>query len=262
MLYNYIWIIVILVIFYTVFILLITMNNEWTAEPLNTTAILIHTFDGYRRYWGGFFYFYNKYYPVLYWPTYFANENMDLDTFNDTTRFIQIKTGTGEWGYRLLQALKQIPEEYILYIQEDMWLTSPLDQDYLYRAERTMKKHNLVHLKLQQNCTHKILEESEVNNSLWYIISHQPALWLKTFLISTLTADMSPFQHETQTNVYLHQHPEIVKKCKCNQDFEYITFPYEDVSRKGTLRPIGRKMIQRAGLTFKAAEDEVFFRGQ
>jgi len=90
MLYDFILIMVMLVIFYTVFTLLITMNNEWTAEPLNTTAILTHTFDGYKRYWGGFFHFYNKYYPVLYWPTYFANENMDLDTFKDTTIYGQL----------------------------------------------------------------------------------------------------------------------------------------------------------------------------
>jgi hypothetical protein len=231
--------------------------SDQSSSP--SVGFLIHTFDGYKRYWPGFFHFFQKYYPQLDWPIYFANESLDINI--PFQNFSQIKTGVGEWGYRLLQALQTIPEKFILYMQEDMWLTAPLSSSYLNRAMKTMTKYDLNHLKLQKNCTHKIIKSFDVNNSLWYIVSHQPALWKKSYLISTLKANMTPFQHETETNIFLHQHPEMEMFCKCNQDFDSRIFPYEDVSRRGQLRDIGKRMLQTEGLNFVIGNDEIMYRG-
>ena len=40
------------------------------------------------------------------------------DFIDDVTH---IKTGAGEWGERLLRALKQIDSELVFYMQEDFW---------------------------------------------------------------------------------------------------------------------------------------------
>jgi len=238
-------------------------SNTFNIPNKPDFAFLVHTFDGYKRYWQGFLHFFGKYYDNnLGVPVYFATEKEDISRFALPPTIIPIQTGSGEWGFRLMEALKQIPEEYVLYMQEDMWLTAPLDDTFLQKALARMQKDGLNHLKLQKECQHKRFPgHPELNDSTWYVASHQPAFWKKSFLISTLKADMSPFRHETTTNIFLHQQPQLMSKCQCNQDFDARVFPYEDVSRQGQLREVGKKMLAQENLVFHADAGEIFYRG-
>lgn len=239
-------------------------EEKLDRNRLPSAAFLIHTFDGYRRYWPGWFHFFHLHHPEPVWPVYFATEEKNIENLipeESSSRYKNVKTGKGEWGYRLRRALEQIPEEYVLYLQEDMWLTGTLRSEYLERSLQRMKKHNLNHLKLQANCHHNAgLQSRDLNDSRWYVVSHQPGLWRKSFLLSTLKDVWSPFQHETQTNADLHLAPGDAQWCRCNLDFVNEVFPYEDVSRRGQLRPIGQDMLDKADLGFEVSSDEVMFR--
>jgi hypothetical protein len=192
---------------------------------------------------------------------YFANENLPLPEKGQSFR--HLTCGTGSWGQRLRRALEQIPEEYVLYTQEDMWLTGELRAEYLQQALRLLKKFRWHVIKLQTNCHHEFgLGTRAYNDARWYITSHQPALWRKSFLMSTLDDSQSPFRHETETNAWLQGQADVAGKCHCGLEFRLPAFPYVDVSRQGQLREVGRQMLIQEHLTFRPESDEIFYRGQ
>ena len=229
-------------------------------------AILIHTFDAYRRYWEGWLHFFQKYHPEPQWHIYFAVEDLDVSQVvknfpTSSPYYHQIHCGKGEWGQRLLTALKQIPEKYVLYLQEDFWLTSPLKIEFLNDALDIVKTQNLLSLKLQQSCEHDIGLPTDYNNPRWYIGTHQPSLWNKEFLQSTIKPSMTCFIHETTLNKNLHQNHAAAKRFhQIAQYRQDIYFPYLDVSRQGKLRAEGLHMLEAEGLQYRIGEDEVLFR--
>jgi len=237
------------------------LQGPRTIRNLPTAGILVHSFDGYRRYWPGWYHFFQKHHSDPVWPIYFATEEKSVAPWiPDHPQHHHLLTGKGSWGYRLMEALKKMPEEYVLYMQEDMWLTGTLRPDYLQEALTRMKSLNLNQMKLQSNCQHVVGMPTDYNNSLWYVVSHQPGLWKKSFLMSSLDPTSSPFQHETQLNDNLHRRPDLASLCRCNQDFVSATFPYEDVSRQGRLRDVGHQMLEQEGLEFVTEKDEVMYR--
>jgi hypothetical protein len=232
--------------------------DPYTKKKSNV-SIVIHTFDGYKRYWEGVVHFLQKYYVDQTSIVYFANETMDIDL---PPFFSQIKCGKGKWGYRLIQALNNVPTKYVVYMQEDMWLNQYLHQRYLNEVEEYMEKNNLVSVKLFSNCKHDINILEDLNNPLWYIGTHQPSMWNKEYLLSTIDTTMSPFRHETSLNRRLHNTNEGIKVL-CSEEAEiafYQHLSYQDVSRQGKLRDVGKQMLKKEGLDFIFDKDEVFYR--
>lgn len=240
-------------------------QNFQQKEPLPLTdnltcAIVVHTFDGYQRFWTGFIHFYTKYASQVTWTVYFATEIKCPD--NLPAHFVHLPCGQGEWGKRLRVALSQIPEQYVLYMQEDMWLTNTLTATYLNQAFQLAYLNNWNLFKLQVDCQHKINPDhhADYNNPQWYIASHQPGIWNKSFLLSTLSDNMTPFRHETSLNHRLHMNKDLANTCECHQHFFSLDFPYLDVSRRGRLLDSGRNMLKKEGLSFHVQKDEVMTR--
>ena len=228
--------------------------SETVSETDGNVALLIHTFDGYRRYWQGSIHFTQQHSTVF--PTYFANENRQVSLPESWT---QLRCGKGAFGYRLRRALEQILEPYVVYIQEDMWLQQDIPSDLLQRATRKMEHDNLVSIKLFHGCQHDI-HETDLNNPRWYIGTHQPSLWNREFLLNTIQDSMTPFQHEVRLNQRLHRNRHESNRVSCVDDLSLPPLKYVDVSRRGKLRDIGKKMLKRANLPFRIDHDEIMDR--
>lgn len=225
-----------------------------------TVAVVVHSFDGYRRYWPGFLHFYRQHYvsqvsSAQRWPLYFLTEQKVPPL--DMVPLTHVVTGHGPWGARLINGLEQIDADYVLYLQEDMWLTGHLKHDNLVRAFVRMQKKQAGHWKLQTGCQHRVSGVTDYNDPEWYIVTHQPALWDRLFLLSTLKHDYSPFAHETKTNHGMHTSPARAALCHCDDDFR---FPYIDVSRRGKLRAEGHHMLEKAGMPFVTSKDQIYVR--
>ncbi len=208
----------------------------------HSLAIIIHTCDDYIFCWAGWHYFFKKYWNFkLPFKIYFVNENLDVD-FNGIE---QIKTGTGEWSVRLKKALTKIPEKNILYMQEDFWLQASIDIVKYYSVFYDLSLDRLQFSPTDP--TYTLFKKFKIGNLVLrkfarrsnYLISHQPSIWKKSFFLSCLDNEESPWENEIDGTKRLRK-----KYSSFAIFFSEINW-YEGVSRQGKLTEHGMKLVRQ-----------------
>lgn len=177
-------------------------------------SVLIHTFNGYSHLWRGCaegFYYHWKDNVPMYWGTDF-DPSIPGITVSHCGEMIY--SGPGEWSDRLTRLLHQIPTEFLFYMQEDHWPTqSPPD---LAEMMQLMTEKQLLRLQISPIVPfYKLFSEE---NTLFfdvkskYLVSHQPSIWKKSFLLECLKPGETPWQNEYEGTKRLKNRPEIHKK--------------------------------------------------
>ena len=192
----------------------------------NNICYFIHTCDDYEKFWNGWHTSYEKFWPKdLDWNVYFVNE--ELDAFTEDDRIKQIKTfkskkewvtetrevdskgnklsttGHGKqvdhgWSDRLIMGLDAIPEDYLLFVQEDMWLKHKVDSSIFHNAYKFVERNDVNLLRMfrinrmahwgDKDSFHKTDYYVNDNRILYldktagYLMNHQPTIWKKSFL--------------------------------------------------------------------------------
>ena len=107
-------------------------------------AVVVHSFDGYKRFWP----------PMVFFTTQAIGSTIPVVYLTEETPMVPgarcLMTGPGGFGTRLVAGLESLVSEfeYILYLQEDMWLTERIDGPTLQGFVETMDRHRLDCLKL------------------------------------------------------------------------------------------------------------------
>jgi hypothetical protein len=170
----------------------------------NQIALIVHTCDRYQLLYPGFEYFFKKYFPYgdVRISYYFLTEEADYRS----DVFTNIKTGKGEWSDRLLEGLQAIPESYVIYFQEDMWLSKPVDADTLKQVIDFSLTNQISLLKLSSNNVYLTAGVGRFINGLQvtvldnerskYLMSHQVSIWKKEFLMAQLRFKEHPWRNE------------------------------------------------------------------
>lgn len=172
-------------------------------NPKNNVALLVHACDRYEFLYKGFDYTFSKNWnfeiPCSY---YFATEVKDVTIKG----FTNIKSGKGEWADRLATLLKSIDEEYVLYFQEDMWLSKPVNPKFFSELFQVASTNNWQQVKLHSSDVYNTRETenfiegfniSEVDNKASnFLMSHQITLWKKDFLLAQLYKKEHPWRNE------------------------------------------------------------------
>ncbi|RKR81649.1 hypothetical protein BDD43_1799 [Mucilaginibacter gracilis] len=171
---------------------------------MQSIALIVHTCDRYKLLYPGFDYFFKKYWPYhdVKISYYFLTEEDDYKS----NIFTNIKTGKGEWSDRLLNGLKQIPEDYVIYFQEDMWLTGLVDADTIGKIISFAVGNQINLFKLSSNSVYHTKATGAFINGLavavldneksGYLMSHQVSVWKKTFLMAQLKYKEHPWRNE------------------------------------------------------------------
>ncbi|MCH5600914.1 hypothetical protein [Niabella ginsengisoli] len=167
-------------------------------------ALLVHTCDRYAFLYKGFQIFFEKNWnSEVQCSYYFATEEKDF-AFG---QFKNIQSGNGEWADRLALLLKEkIKEKYILYFQEDMWLTSPVNKYFFDRLFALAEQHNWQQVKLHSSNAY-VTKETDLfiegfnvsqidNKGSSFLMSHQVTLWNKEFLLKQLYKKEHPWRNE------------------------------------------------------------------
>ena len=171
---------------------------------MKNIALIVHTCDRYKLLYPGFEYFFKKNWPYteLQIGYYFLTEEESCKS----DVFKNIKTGKGEWSDRLLNGLKQIDEDYVIYFQEDMWLSKPVIADTVNKIIDFSLDNEINLFKLSSNgvyhtrATHQYINGLEVgvldNEMSGYLMSHQVSVWKKAFLMEQLLYKEHPWRNE------------------------------------------------------------------
>ena len=169
----------------------------------HNVALLVHSCDRYEFLYPGFEAFFARHWNFdISCNYYFATEEKNAEVKG----FTNIKSGKGEWSTRLKTLLQNIPEEFILYFQEDMWLTKDVNEVFFKELFLQAKQHNWKQVKLHSSEVYKTLETSlfiegfniaKIDNAASdFLMSHQVTLWNKQFLIAQLSAGEHPWRNE------------------------------------------------------------------
>ncbi len=198
-------------------------------------VILMHTCDAYKWQWDSFIHYFDK-----HWKgdekRYIATEELDTDYEG----WENIKTGKGAWSDRLAIALNAIDDEYVFYIQEDIWL----NKDF-HPKESILETINhgvfaVVHFgKDSKNYTYKYNYNriKVFSNESSYLMNHKPAVWDMATLLFYLEPNESPQKNEIEgtKRMWYDNFGEMVGLVVCDY--------YDDVCRKGELTEIGKKRL-------------------
>jgi len=175
-----------------------------SKTPNPEIALVVHSCDRYQLLYKGFEYFFAKYWPLdkEAYSYYFLTEKAD---FNSNI-FTNIKTGPGEWSDRLKNGLEQIPEKYVVYLQEDMWFTKPIQKDFLKKIAQFAIDNSVKLVKLNSSEVYKTAPSGTHINGLSvsildnaasdFLMSHQVSLWDKAFLTEQLRQNEHPWRNE------------------------------------------------------------------
>lgn len=179
--------------------------KETKSKPMQKSiAIVVHACDRYELLFQGFEYFFKKYWPMdtIIGNYYFLTEETDYKS----NIFTNIKTGKGEWTQRLHTALQKIDEEYIIYMQEDMWFSEILSADTINGIVKFALDEKLQLMKLNSSEVYKTTATDTVitglrvgvldNEASNYLMSHQVSIWNKELLMSQLIYNEHPWRNE------------------------------------------------------------------
>ena len=180
-------------------------------------ALLVHTCDRYEFLYRGFEYFFLRHWdlniPCKY---YFATEEKTANVKG----FENILSGPGEWSDRLAVLLKKIPEDYVIYFQEDMWLCKDVNPVFFQQLFEMAIGKNWKQVKLNSSNvyitipTPIFIEGFNIalidNKKSQFLMSHQVTLWNKQHLLNQLVKGEHPWRNERKGSRRLKKlNPEI-----------------------------------------------------
>jgi hypothetical protein len=190
-------------------------------------SVLIHTFNGYQHLWPGCV---DAWKPIIKTEAstfYFGTDIVSppVIEYSVPDYFEMLYSGPGEWSDRLRQLLLEIPTDYVFYCQEDHYPTGlpPIFSDLM----DIMTEKDLLRLQISPIVPfYKLFSEE---NTLFfdvkskYLVSHQPSIWKKSFLLDCLKPGETPWVNEYKGTQRLQQNSQI-------RDFihkKIAIYPYE-----------------------------------
>jgi hypothetical protein len=208
---------------------------------INEIPVILHSMDSYSRFWNPWYHLFNLH-CKNHGPIIFLSEEKEPDFIDDVTH---IKTGAGEWGERLLRALKQIDSELVFYMQEDFWCVN--DYELTDQLLEMFEKFGMDQLHIKENTP--LISTKKITGNLYrfeqkseYTQNHQFGLWRKNKLIENVLPNENPWENEVDGSKRLNQKPHNVYLL----DFHW----YVSVCRRGQLMERGEKIVKKYDISF------------
>ena len=164
-------------------------------------AIVINTTDKYSHIWDTWYHYFKKHWHLDY-PVYFLNEQKDI-----TFPFTQIKVDipeVGLWTKKLRESVKQIPEDHLFILLEDLILTDGFirgEFEHIYNYFVAAKAEALrIQPKSKYTTVYPVITKGfyKLDTNSAYIIAHTPNIWRKDFLLECIKHDESPWNNEIE----------------------------------------------------------------
>ena len=93
-------------------------------------TLLLNSYDGGEDLWEGFFTALYVQWKEFDLPVVLNTETKKFDFKSLNIRTINCPKKNVSWGKRLIDCLKKIDTEYVLFFLDDFWLDAPVDNEY------------------------------------------------------------------------------------------------------------------------------------
>jgi len=170
-------------------------------------AIVVQTCDRYQFVWEQWAKCFQGTFVPKDLPVYFVTEQIKNIHIKFPSNIYNLRIGPGEWSDRLMRTLEILHNDFIFYMQEDMFPKILLHKWHFELFIGILETFQFDALQISPNCEYYSLEEINSNqilsikqfsNESNYLISHQPRLWRRDFLYKSLIPHESPWVHEIE----------------------------------------------------------------
>jgi len=165
-------------------------------------AIVVSSFDGFSDLWGPFFTLLFRYWPDCPYPIYLISNSKTYDHPRVTTVAIG---EDGKWANNLFIALDQIPATHIIYMQDDYFLTGPVDTSAIQKLVQYAQEKHISCVRLftspGPNMPYEEMGLGLIGKNAEYRVSLQAALWDVHALKAVMRRDESGWDMEFKGTV-------------------------------------------------------------
>ena len=169
----------------------------------NKFSIVISSCDAFKDCWEPFIYSVKKYWPDTPCEMFIVSNHLTIE--DEKVKFIKVGDDKG-WASNLKVALSGIEADYILYLQEDYWLTKTVDTEKLLSQIVYCETNGVDYLRLNipfsdntKIDSHHALCPLEKDK---YAICLQAAIWKKVTLEKLLIDGWSGWDYEAKACKY------------------------------------------------------------
>jgi|SRR5580658_6197553 hypothetical protein len=205
-------------------------------------TVLVNSTDTFSDCWPAFFQLFKRSWPSCPCPVVL---NTETRAYSDTElELICSKTQRNDpsdaprlsWGDCLIRCLEVVRTPLILYLQEDYFLSGPIDQDFVAECIDVMVDHHVAHIRLMEvdvnaryhkTSLHPLLRE--IDQRANYRVSLQAGLWNVTALRGLLRSGESAWNFERFGSVRAMSKPDVFL-CQSLDDFNHrgqYPIPYQ-----------------------------------
>jgi hypothetical protein len=175
--------------------------------PRSRYSIFVNTSDGYRDCWEPFFTLFGRYWPDCPAPVLLNTERTEAGFPGVAVRCAQVQgpnEGRLPWGECVLRGLAQIETPFVLYLQEDYFLRSPVPTAFVDEVVALMAaRPEIAHVGLTSFGSAGPFTPWADDPRFWvipqqarYRISTQAGLWRTDVLKSHIRADENGWMFE------------------------------------------------------------------
>jgi hypothetical protein len=184
-------------LFFILMLLLASLGAH--AIKLDNLAVLTPSCDKYSETWPALYQLLNKYWPTLDQPRYLIS---NTKTYPDPRIHHVLIPNEKSWSDNMIQALDQIPEDYVMIIEDDYMITAPVNEERLQTLYNQMRTEGAAYLALV-NVSNDSKTPHPTVPGLGYLppeadyrSSLQICIWKKSILKSLLRSGENPWRFE------------------------------------------------------------------
>lgn len=165
----------------------------------NNLTVLIGSCDAYSSIWKPFQICFDRYWKFDT-KNYIVTEKLEVPNYTNT-ELITIKSEKSTWAKRMLDGISVANTEFIFFILEDYFFHYPYSYEKMSNWLMDMDKFEINRLQISPS-EFQLYEEIEntpyhkLKTKSNYLISMQPSLWRKSFLMNVLKEEYSPWDFE------------------------------------------------------------------
>lgn len=213
-------------------------------------SIVVSSCDRFKDCWKPFIFAFEQAWPGCPYEKYFISNHEGLED----SRFCFLRVGEDrKWGDNLVKGLEYLQSKYILYMQEDYWLSVPVRSSFIEEQLLYCEKEGLDYLRItfpwkdagDIDGIHALSPTEEP-----YGICLQSAIWRKDFLLRLIRPGMSGWDFEDMCNAMgkTRYKTRVLLENVSKQEFHYV-----DAVRKGRWTRIGYSWLKKNGFKVEMA---------